>query len=230
MAASSTTLTRTVHSAGIPASARCSSPTQQPAGRRRPDPPADRGARDRSRRPPGARRARWSRSRVDQPYTAAVEAELEQGRQLAGATARDHRARGRRRRPRLHRAPADHAGGRGRTSSSTLTDDKIVAHQRRPRLAGRRREGLDRGRLRRGHARLRHAAASASAACPRRARTASSPTASSPSTPRAAIKGSWLLTIAYDSDRKLDRRSRPARHDRPRPLLHRLWRRLAPGL
>ena len=143
--------------------------------------------------------------RVDQPYTAAIEAELEQGRQLAGLRSlADHRAGRRRRRPRLHRAAADDAGRRGQHQASSLDRRQDRAHQRGSRLAVRAPQGLDGRRLRRGHDRLRHAAQARQRAAALASAARSSPTASSRFYAKGRVKGSWLLTIAYDSDRKYD--------------------------
>ena len=205
---------------------------QEPARRRRPDPAADRGARDRRRRPAGARRHAGARS-------ASTSRIAPRSTPTASSAAS---------------SPDASAPTRSRGSSATTATPSSPLAADDPGRRGARRRPPRRGRGRRGpascvpgspraRAGLDWSSASAPGTigydtlqAPRRARCRAAAARDVVTDGQLAlyakgrIKGSWLLTLAYDSDRRYDPRPRAARHDRSRSLLHRLRRRHAAGL
>ena len=155
---------------------------------------------------------------VPAPYYPAVEADAQQARQLAGL----ERAR-----------PVWHVEGddgvayvelEPTTASGTVSlrfdfrDGEIDPRAAARGLARSGRAAVDAGRPRRRHGRLQPAAAATWRRWPTQTTTARSPTAGSPSMPRGRILGQWLMTLAYDSDRREDEEPASAASSIPTPI------------
>ncbi len=140
---------------------------------------------------------------VDQPYTAAVEAELEQGRQLAGRerSATTARVVGDDGLAFIALQPTTQAGAVHAVVS--LTEDKLVhSHEIRAWLAASAKDwvvvGFGAGSL--GYDML----SKRQSGLPRSQRGSVVTDGQLAFYAKGRVKGSWLATIAYDSDRKYD--------------------------
>jgi len=142
--------------------------------------------------------------KVDQPYTAAIEAELEQARQLAagGRAATTARVTGDEGLAFIALQPTTQAGAVHAIVS--LTEEKVQRDSEiRAWLAGSAKQwmvvGFGAGTL--GYDTLK----TRSSALPRGERNHVVTDGQLAFYAKGRVKGSWLLTIAYDSDRKYDR-------------------------